>query len=892
MLKIAGKDIVKGLPKMEKTGKGICGSCQLGKQTRAAHEKTSGIQTSRNLELRHMDLMGPTRTASLGGKKYILVIVDDFSRYTWAIPIREKYDAFDAAQHLFKKIQVEQNFQIMRIRSDHGKELENSKFEEFCLSYRIKQEFSSPITPQQNGVVERKNRVIQEMARVMIHSKNLAQHFWGEAVNTACHIINRVYLRPETSKTPYEIWRGKKPTIKYFRTFGSNCYILSDRENLGKFDPKSDEGIFLRYSSTSRAYRVFNKRTETMMESINVVIDDEEVERPSSREENQLASVEVTNGTTDNDKASSSVTLDKPPSPLTASDTTSSTSEDEDTTANPPKWSWVKHNHPLQQLLGTIDEGRRLRSRVIQPNSEVANQVSYSCYLAQTEPKKVDEALQDEGWVSAMHDELHQFTRNDVWTLVPHPAEQNIIGTKWIFKNKTDEYGTVVRNKAHLIAQGYTQIEGVDFDETFAPVARLESIRILLSIACHLGFKLYQMDVKSAFLNGVLQEEVYVEQPKGFQDPHHPHHVYKLKKALYGLKQAPRAWYECLTTYLLAKRFTRGQADRTLFIRNQGTHKLIAQIYVNDIIFGATLESLAHEFSEEMKQEFEMSMIGQLNYFHGLQVKQTAEGIFISQSKYAKDLVKRFGLDGKVRARTPMSTSVKISSDLAGKSVDRSLYRSMIGSLLYLTASRPDIAFNVGVCARFQANPKESHLNAVKRIIRYVNDTLLYGIWYSRETNLVVAEYSDADWASNANDRKSTSRGCFYVGNNLVAWMSKKQASISLSTTEAEYIAAGSCCTQLLWMKTLLGDYGCSQDTMTINCDNTSAIKISKNPVQHSRTKHIDIRHHFLRDLVESEVVSISFIPTENQLADILTKPLDSNRFESLRKAIGVCDMS
>jgi hypothetical protein len=287
-----------------------------------------------------------------------------------------------------------------------------------------------------------------------------------------------------------------------------------------------------------------------------------------------------------------------------------------------------------------------------------------------------------------------------------------------------------------------------------------------------------------------------------------------------------------------------------------------------------------------MKQEFEMSMIGELNYFLGLQVKQTVEGIFISQSKYAKDLVKRFGLDGKSRARTPISTNVKISSDLAGKPIDPSLYRSMIGSLLYLTASRPDIAFSVGVYARFQANPKESHLTTVKRFIRYVNDTLLFGIWYSRETNLVVAGYFDVDWAGNADDRKSTSGGCFYVGNNLVAWMSKKQASISLSTAEAEYIAAGSYCTQLLWMKTLLGDYRFSQGTMIINCDNTSATNISKNLIQHSQTKYIDIRHHFLRDLVESEVVSLSFIPTENQLADILTKPLDGSRFSPFGKPL------
>jgi hypothetical protein len=321
------------------------------------------------------------------------------------------------------------------------------------------------------------------------------------------------------------------------------------------------------------------------MESINVVIDDEEVKVLREGEENQPNSAELPIPSANLIKTcpgmSSAESL-----PIAATfDTIVSASEDEDNRTNPPKRSWVKLNHPPQQLIRSIKEGRWLRNRVTQSTSEVANQVSYSCYLAQTEPKKADEALQDESWVFAMHDELHQFTRNDVWTLVPRLADQNIIGTKWIFKNKSDEHGTVVRNKARLVAQGYTQIEEIDFDETFAPIARLESIRILLSIACHLGFKLYQMDVKSAFLNDILQEEVYVEQPKGFQDPHHPHHVYKLKKALYGLKQTPWAWYEHLTAYLLAKGFTREHAYRTLFIRNQGTHKLITQIYVDDIIF-------------------------------------------------------------------------------------------------------------------------------------------------------------------------------------------------------------------------------------------------------------------------------------------------------------------
>jgi hypothetical protein len=285
------------------------------------------------------------------------------------------------------------------------------------------------------------------------------------------------------------------------------------------------------------------------------------------------------------------------------------------------------------------------------------------------------------------HTHLFTLEVNLIFHLVSRQSDQNIIGTKWIFKKKLDEHGTVIRNKAQLVTQGYTQIEGVDFDETFAPVACLESTRILPSISCHLGFKPYQIDVKSAFMNGIIQEEVYVEQPRGFLDLHYPQHVYKMKKALYGLKQAPRAWYERLTTYLLEKGFIRGQADQTLFIRNQGNHKLIAQIYVDDIIFGATLDSQAHEFAEEMKQEFEMSMIGELTYFLGMQVKQTYEGIFIFQAKYAKDLVKCFGLDGRSYARTPMSTNVKISTDLTSKQVDPNLYRSMIGNLLYLKAS-------------------------------------------------------------------------------------------------------------------------------------------------------------------------------------------------------------
>ena len=329
--------------------------------------------------------------------------------------------------------------------------------------------------------------------------------------------------------------------------------------------------------------------------------------------------------------------------------------------------------------------------------------------------------------------------------------------------------------------------------------------------------------------------------------------------------------------------------DKTLFIKKIKSDVVIAQIYVDDIIFGSTSNSEVQIFVKQMQQEFEMSMVGELTYFLGLQVRQTDEGTFVSQSKYARNLVKKFGLENSKHTNTPMSTTLKLTRDENGVKVDPTLYRSMIGSLLYLTASRPDICYSVGVCARYQGNPMESHVTAVKRIIRYVNSTVDFGIWFSKDTNANLVCYSDADWAGNADDRKSTSGGCFYLGNNLVSWHSKKQNSISLSTAEAEYIAAGSCCTQLLWMKQMMIDYGFDLKTLTIFCDNTSAINISKNPVQHSRTKHIDIRHHFIRELVENDVVILEHVETSKQIADIFTKALDAVRFSSLRKSLGVC---
>ncbi|GJW90252.1 putative ribonuclease H-like domain-containing protein [Tanacetum coccineum] len=443
----------------------------------------------------------------------------------------------------------------------------------------------------------------------------------------------------------------------------------------------------------------------------------------------------------------------------------------------------------------------------------------FACFLSQQEPTKIAQALDDESWVEAMQEELLQFKIQKVWTLVDLPYGKKAIGTKWVYRNKKDERGIVVRNKARLVAQGYKQEEGIDYDEVFAPVARIEAIRLFLAYASFMNFLVYQMDVKSAFLYGTIEEEVYVSQPPGFVDPEFPKKVYKVEKALYGLHQAPRAWYETLSTYLLDNGFHRGQIDKTLFIKR----------VKGDILL----------------------------------------------DKYVGEILKKFGFSSIRTASTPMETNKALAKDEEGEDVDVYLYRSMIGSLMYLTSSRPDIMFSVCACSRFQVQPKVSHMFAVKRIFRYLKGRPKLGLWYPKDSPFILEAFSDSDYIGASLDRKSTTRGCQFLGSRLISWQCKKQTVVANSTTEAEYIAASQCCGQVLWIQNQLLDYGYNFMQTKIHVDNESAICVVKNPVYHSKTKHIEIRHHFIRDSYEKRLIEMVKIHTDNNVADLLTKAFD-----------------
>ncbi|GJS84608.1 ribonuclease H-like domain-containing protein [Tanacetum coccineum] len=843
--KLVKENLVRDLPLKRFENDQTCVACLKGKQHRASCKTKAFNPITKPLFMLHMDLFGPTFVSSLMHKKYCLVVTDDYSRFSWVFFLTTKDETSEILKNFIKEVENLVDKKVKIIRSDNGTEFKNKVMDDFCREKGIKREYSVARTPQQNGVAERKNRTLIEAARTMLADSKLPTTFWAEAVSTACYVQNRVLIVKPHNKTPYELFRGFKPAIGFMKPFGCHVTILNTLDNLGKFDEKSDEGFFVGYSLSSKAFRVYNIRTRKVQENLHIgflenkpmiegngpkwlfdldsltqsmnyvpvvagkssndfagiqgvsesstssqqdqdwivmpiwkdasyfgdaspkIVDDAQIEDKdelhdeddateeshdgSSLKENGTADQQVNTARPDINTGSREVSTALPevntatPEDLVGPSPASEDSHVEDQEielGNIPQsyevpttpHTRIHKDHPIEHVIGDVQSSvqtRRMKTSYSEKGFLSAiyegkthqdlHTCLFVCFLSQEEPKRVSQALRDPAWVEAMQEELLQFKLQKVWILVDLPKGHRAIGTKWVYRNKKDERGIVIRNKARLVAQGHTQEEGIDYDEVFAPVARIEAIRIFLAYASYMGFMVYQMDVKSAFLYGQIEEEVYVCQPPGFEDPDHPNKVYKVVKALYGLHQAPRAWYDTLANYLLCNGFERGKIDQTLFIKRHKGHILLVQIYVDDIIFGSTKKELCDEFEKLMKDKFQMSSMGELTFFLGLQ-----------------------------------SWEMTLVQDGDAADVDEHLYRSMIGSLMYLTASRPDIMFVVCACARFQVSPKSSHLLVVKRIFRYLKGKPSLGLWYSKDSPLELVAYTDSDYAGATQDRKST----------------------------------------------------------------------------------------------------------------------------------------
>ena len=452
--------------------------------------------------------------------------------------------------------------------------------------------------------------------------------------------------------------------------------------------------------------------------------------------------------------------------------------------------------------------------------------------------------------------------------------------------------GEVERHKARLVVKGYRQKAGIDYDEVFAPVARMETIRLLISQAAQFGWPIYQMDVKSAFLNGVLEEEVYVEQPLGYMKAGKEQLVLRLEKALYGLKQAPRAWNTRIDSYFKENGFRQCPFEHAIYVKSRKGELLVVALYVDDLIFMGNSQRLLEEFKEVMMKEFEMTDLGKMRYFLGLEIRQDSSGTFVSQGAYARNILKRFGMDNCNPVATPMELGVKLSKFEGGEAVEANSYRSMVGSLRYLTCTRPDIAFAVGVASRYMSDPRHSHLKAVKRIMRYLKGTEDLGMFYSKSDKFELTGFVDSDWCGDIDDRKSTTGFAFYMGGTTFTWSSKKQPIVTMSTCEAEYVAAAHCVCHAIWLRNLLHDMKVPQHEPTeIRVDNKSAIELAKNPGDHERTKHIDVRFHFIREHIKDETIRVVHVQSNDQAADILTKALPKPSFEKGKRMLGMADV-
>lgn len=457
-------------------------------------------------------------------------------------------------------------------------------------------------------------------------------------------------------------------------------------------------------------------------------------------------------------------------------------------------------------------------------------------------------------------------------------------------QTKKNTEGDIVKHKARLVAKGYVQRQGVDFEEVFAPVTRLETVRLLLALAAENRWEIHHLDVKSAFLNGDLQEDVYVQQPEGFVKQGKEHMVYKLVKALYGLRQAPRAWYDKLNKCLVSLGFTKCPYEHAVYTKREKEEVVIVGVYVDDLLITGTSLAVIQHFKNQMSTKFDMSDLGKLSHYLGIEVMQNKECIELKQTAYAKKVLEKSGMAECKSTRYPMEPAIQLHKDEDGTPVDPTMFKSIVGGLRYLVHTRPDIAFAVGIVSRYMERPTEMHFNVVKRILRYLKGTLDYGLVYSRgNKNNMLSGYSDSDLGGQIDDRKSTGGMAFYLNESLVTWVSQKQRCVALSSCEAEFMAATAAACQGIWLRNLLGKLTDAViGPVVLYIDNKSAIDLAKNPVFHGRSKHIDIRYHFIRECVERGEIVIKHIRTDDQRADVLTKAMATVKFERMRALLGI----
>ena len=874
-----------------------CDICHYSKSTRLPFN-LSLSKSSEMFELVHSDVWGPF-SLSIDGFKYFVTFIDDFSKVTWVYLLKSKSEVFECFKDFHRLVITHFSAHIKTLRTDNGTEYTSHNMKNYLISHGIVHQTSCVNTPQQNGVAERKNRDLLEKTRAIMMQMNVPKHFWSYGVLTATYLINRLPSRVLDFLCPLEVLQQKKPDLSHLKVFGCTCFVhLSATQRRDKLDPRAVKCVFLGYSQTQKGYRCYDTTAKRLFVSRDVqFVETSPIFENSNQGEILSDFVPLPEVAANIEQQSIAPTIQHPTEASVESTINQVVQESapnidisEQTTLprrNPPR-----ERHPPAKFRDYIAAAVRYPpEKFLSYQNLSTSHLAYLTAISSVhEPKNFHEANSQPMWRKSMDDELKALEETNTWNIVHLPPGKHVVGCRWVYRFKFNPDGSIERPKSRVVAQGFTQHFGVDYKETFAPVAKMSTVKVLLSVAANHGWSLSQMDVKNAFLHGELEEEVYMKIPPGHPLCGDPSRVCKLNKSIYGLKQSPRAWHAKLSSTLEDLGFTRSSADSSLYVQTGQTEKLMVLIYVDDLIItGSNADSIA-ALKKKLQGKFPVKDLGPLKYFLGIEVATSRKGLFLNQRKYTIDLLRDSNMLNSKPANTPFDS--KLQLDKLGDPLDSpNYYQKLVGKLIYLTITRPDISFAVSLVSQYMHAPTVVHLCMVKRILRYLKKTIGRGIVMRRNGHTDIIGFSDSDWAGNTIDRRSTTGYCMFVGGNLVSWKSKKQPVVARSSAEAEYRAMAAASCEMVWLKNLLTDLGFSPTSpMKLFCDNQAAMHIAANPVFHERTKHIEVDCHFIRQQVQSKVIQTHYIRSSDQLADAFTKVLSSTVFHRLMFKLGSID--
>lgn len=838
----------------------ICEICLQGKQTQFPYKPISDERKAKNiLDIVSTDICGPINPATYNGDKYFISFIDHYSHFAVCYLMKEKSEAIEKFKMYIAMVETKHERKIKNLKCDNGGEYTSNQFQEICNQKGISVHFTIPHTPQQNGVAERFNRTIMEKARCLIFESKLQKQFWGEATRTAIYLLNRTESSVITKgKTPAEIWNNEKPNINKVRVFGCNAFVHIPKTNRGKMDPRSEKMLMMGYSSNG--YRLWNPSKQKIITARNVIFDESKIN--TTKTEPQITIME-----------------DIP--------------EKKDATIHKNEvLEENENNFESEENFNANSIDRQKRSTKL-PKRFEDYELNFMAALTvenlmNEAPNSYQEAVKEgNGWNEAISEELKSIEKNQTWEIVKTPENEEIIDSRWVFRKK-EVNGQIIR-KARLVARGYKQSEVTEI--IYSPVARMLSVRILLSLSIQEDMYIHQLDVKCAFLNGFLKQPVYMQIPEGLEGIP-AGHVCKLLKSLYGLKQSPKCWYDHLHEYLISIGFKRSLSDPCLYI--EGNVYLL--IHVDDLIIVSSSKQKICIIKEKLMNNFEMRDLTDDTRikFLGLNIIKTKNELVIHQ----KDLIDKILLTFNMVDCKPMSVPIQpklqlnLESSVHIQCVNLP-YRQLIGCLMYLMlGSRPDLSFSIYYFSQFQNSYSETHWKHLKHVIKYLKATADFGLKYSKDlskSNVILSAFVDSDFASNSTDRKSVTGYMIKLFDNVIHWKSKKQATVSLSSSEAEYIALSTCITECIFVKQLLEEM-LGQNIKPINIyeDNNSCIFMAST-LETKRSKHIDVKHHFIKDCVSSGEIKLNYISSDKQISDIFTKGLCPNRFKYFRELLNVC---